>query len=68
MGTRKSIGAEIAAQLDAIIKVRGSLQVICDKLDDKYAETGDRRTGVQLTAVQGCIDLLRDAEKELYLT
>lgn len=58
----------IAAQLDALIKLRGNLQTICDELDDTYDKKSDPKIGNQLCAVQTCIDYLKDAEKELYKT
>ena len=59
--------ARIAAELDAIIKQRGKLQKICDELDELLNRQGDVKTRKLLNAVQGCIDFLRDAEKELYI-
>jgi|1185.fasta_scaffold1282049_2 hypothetical protein len=62
----KEIAKQIAKKLDALIKLRGELQTICNKLDDLYDENSDNRVLKSLSAVQACIDTLKEAEKELY--
>lgn len=59
--------ARIAAELDGIIKQRGRLQAICDELDELLDKQEDVKTRQLLNAVQGSIDFLRDAERELYI-
>lgn len=67
MQDKPKFQARIATELDAIIKQRGRLQKICDELDELLDKQGDNKTRILLNAVQGCIDFLRDAEKELYI-
>lgn len=57
----------IALEHDAIVKQRGRMQQICDELDELLDKQEDDKTRVLLNAVQGCIDFLRDAERELYI-
>jgi hypothetical protein len=62
----RDVNKQIAAQLDALISIRQKLQVICDNLDSEFDKTGDDKIYKPLNAVQGCIDVIREAEKELY--
>jgi hypothetical protein len=67
MESKPKFQARIASEIDTIMKQRDRMQKICDELDELLDKSWDIKTCSMLNAVQSCVELLRDAERALYL-